>query len=346
MSLKSFLQKEWLFCLSLSIFVILSLAFRRLPNFSTDEFEVLFLLLVLFVTIQGLQESALLQRIALWFEQGKFIVLKLVGGTFLLSMFVTNDVALIVMVPLTLLMDIEYKDWIVILEALSANAAALFPYSNPQNLYIYWHYHLQLAEFIRTIAPFVFSFLLLVLGASLFINTSAKAKNIQIAIKKEARYFIAFFILIILTILKVVPLFVGGVVLLYALFLYPQALKIDYFLLVTFFLFFGISDHIQYAFAQELANPRSVFLSSLLLSQLISNVPATLVMANFTSHWQALLWGVNVGGYGLFWGSLANLIALKLYIRSFHDLSFVVKFLIANFLALGVGISLYTFMAS
>ena len=305
------------------------------------------MLLTLFVTIKGFEQSALLKALARYFEKGRFVGIKLIIGTFILSMFVTNDVALVVMVPLTLLLEIEKRDWIVILEALSANAAALFPYSNPQNLYIYWHYHIDPWTFVQTIAPFSLLFFVAIVGVAALLNPKVyKKRALKVTIKKEAWHFVAFFIVIILTILKILPLFIAALVLLYAIFLYPEALKIDYFLLFTFLLFFGISDNFRSLFAQELASPHHIFLSSVSLSQLISNVPAAIIMADLTSHWQGVLWGVNVGGYGVLWGSLANLIAFKLYIKKYQNRAFLGKFLFLNFLALFYGIALYIFMAS
>jgi Na+/H+ antiporter NhaD/arsenite permease-like protein len=104
---------------------------------------VLFILFVLFVVVKGLQRSGLLLRLSQRIEGGQFIPLKLVIATFCLSMLVTNDVALTVIVPLTLFLNIDRKDVLVILEALAANAgSALTLFGNPQNLFIYWFYQI------------------------------------------------------------------------------------------------------------------------------------------------------------------------------------------------------------
>ena len=344
MSLKETIKKEWLFWLSFSLFLLSSSVLGRFPDFSLDELEVLFLLSTLFVTIKGLELSGFLEAMALRFEKGALAGLKLVAGTFALALFVTNDVALAVMVPMTLAMQIQRKDLLVIMEAIAANSAALFPFSNPQNLYIYWHYHLDVWTFVEAIAPFVLFFLIVVLVIAVSIKAKTSQRSRTISVSREAWHFLAFFFLIVLSIFKVVPLFVAGLVLFYALVLYPRALCIDYFLLATFFFFFGISDNFQYAFAKELANPHHVFLSSVALSQLISNVPAAIVMADFTSHWREVLWGVNVGGFGVLWGSLANLIAFKLYTQKYQNKTFLPKFLLFNFIALGFGVGLFFFL--
>ena len=121
-------------------------------------------------------------------------------------------------------------------------------------------------------------------------------------------------------------------------------LRVDYGLLAIFVLFFGLTDNIQFLFATMLAHPHHVFLLSSSLSQIISNVPAALLLADFTPHWQALLWGVSVGGFGSMVGSLANLITYRLYqkqesteqhfVWKFHAMSYVAFF--AGWLLYGV----------
>ena len=334
--MRAFLAKEWLFFLSLFLAVASSLFLWRLPRISSDELEVLFILSMFFITIKGLEQSGFLKAVALWLEQGRWTALKLLLGTFAISMFVTNDVALVTMVPLTLLLNIERKELLVILEAIAANGAALFPFGSPQNLYIYWHYDVSFWEFVAVIAPFVIVSLLFVLLAAAFFRFNVTPRREPIHFhRRKAFAYLALFILVILTILKVLPLFVAFVVFFYALMLDQKALTIDYLLLATFLLFFAIADNFSYYFNHQLHAPQHVFLLSLALSQIMSNVPATLVMANFTSNWQALLWGVSVGGYGILWGSLASLIAYRFYSQKFGGgLSFLVKFLTLNYAAL------------
>ena len=139
-----FISKQWLLIVSGSGLLLTSIYAGHLPSYSTREVEVLFVLLVLFVVINGLRQSGLIARMSQYLDTGRFIALKLVLVTFLLSMFLTNDVALMVVVPITLALDITGKSTLVILLALAANAgSALTPIGNPQNLYIYWFYELS-----------------------------------------------------------------------------------------------------------------------------------------------------------------------------------------------------------
>ncbi len=341
--MRDFVVKEWLFVLSSFLALVTSLYLWRIPNITQDELQVLFILAMFFIAIKGLEQSGFLKAVALWLERGRWVGVKLLLGTFFLSMFVTNDVALVTMVPLTLLLNVEKKEYLVILETIAANGAELFPFGSAQNLYIYWHYGVPFWEFVTAIAPFVAVSLLFVLLSTAFFGfkTTPRTEPIHFH-KQDAFAYIALFFIVLLTILKVLPLFVAFVVFFYALILDRKTMKIDYLLLVTFLLFFAIADNFAFYFSRELLAPHHIFLLSLGLSQLMSNVPATLVMANFTANWKAILWGVNVGGYGLLWGSLASLISYRFYIQSFNtSLSFLFKFLGLNFAALLLGVACY-----
>ncbi len=345
-TLIDFILKEWLLFTS-SIGLILTSAFTgHIPLYSISELEVLFILFILFITVNGLQKSGLMLKIATSMEKGKAIPLKLVMTTFFLSMIVTNDIALIVIVPLTLSLSIDRKDVLVILEALAANAgSALTPVGNPQNLFIYWFYHVDPHTFIKTIAPFSLLFFILLVIASLYIKTKNRSQNDPLQeINKKAYFYGVLLIVVLLTVLHLLPLLSGIIVFLFALFFDRKALHIDYALLFTFLFFFGIADNLKLMLATEISHSGHIFLSSALASQVMSNVPATLLFAKFTSNWQALLWGVNAGGFGSLFGSLANLIAYKLYVtheKTDNTAGFTAKFLIFGYAALFISVGLY-----
>ena len=342
-----FLLREWLLVTSGVGLALTSLLTRRLPRFSGDEWSVLLILFALFVTVKGLQESGLIAHVARWIERGRAIPLKLVLGTFFLAMLVTNDVALVVMVPLTLSLRIKRKDIIVILEALAANAgSALTPFGNPQNLYLYWHYQVPPVTFITTIAPFSLTFLVLLAGVAWAVKPGSEgtSKTSLPAMHPRAWGFGGLFLILVLAILHVLPLWVVGVVMLAAVVLDRNAWRVDYAILVTFFFFFGITDNLKQVLTAELQHAGHVFLLSALTSQFISNVPTALLFAEFTSRWQALLWGVNAGGFGSLVASLANLIAYKFYLADSQTeapLAFTMKFLGMGLAALGIAVLLY-----
>ncbi len=341
-----FILKEWLVIASGAGLILTAFYTKHFPSYSTQEIQVLFILFVLFIAVNGLRESGAIFKTAQNMERGKALSLKLILTTFFLSMVVTNDVALIVMVPLTLSLNINKKDILVILEALAANSgSALTPIGNPQNLFIYWSYGVNPGTFIKTIAPFSLVFLGLLIASSLFVNVKTKLKEMTVQkINKKAYVYGALLFIVLLTILHVLPVLSGIVVILFALIFDRKTLHVDYALLFSLLFFFGIADNLKIILVSEISHSGHIFLFSALASQVMSNVPAALLFAKFTSNWQALLWGTNAGGFGSLFGSLANLIAYKIYIT--HEATnntamFTAKFLIMGYAALSVSIGLY-----
>ncbi len=341
-----FILQEWLLIASGTGLILTAFYARRFPDYSIQEIQVLFILLILFITVNGLQTSGFVLKLAKSMESGKFIPLKLVLATFLFSMLVTNDVTLIVMVPLTLSLDINRKDILVILEALAANSgSALTPVGNPQNLYIFWFYDVRPDVFIKTIAPFSLVFLCLLIGYSLFLQTeNSSNKRVLPAVNKKAYIYLIFLLIVLLTVFRVLPLQSGGAVIIFALIFDRKVLRIDYALLLSFLFFFGIADNLNFILAARLSHSGHIFILSALASQVMSNVPATLLFAKFTSNWPALLWGVNAGGFGSLFGSLANLIAYKIYIKHDDRISsarFTTEFFLLGYLSLFIAACLY-----
>lgn len=341
-----FVLREWLVIASGVGLALTTFYTKHFPVYSANEMQVLFILFVLFVAVNGLRKSGLILKIAQSIEKGKVIPLKLVVATFFLSMLVTNDIALIVIVPLTLSLNINRKDILVILEALAANSgSALTPVGNPQNLFIYWFYGIHPYRFIKTIAPFSLVFLGLLIVSSLLVKIRNGLQENQVQkINKKAYIYEVLLIVVLLTVFHVLPVFSGFSVILFALIFDRRALRVDYALLFSFFFFFGIADNLKIMLASEISHSGHIFLFSALASQIMSNVPATLLFAKFTANWQALLWGTNAGGFGSLFGSLANLIAYKIYVThegANNTAIFTRRFLIMGYMALFVSIGLY-----
>ena len=168
--------------------------------------------------------------------------------------------------------------------------------------------------------------------------------SLTVSFNRSNFYFLFAFLLFILVTLKILPFWVGLFILFIISILDFESLKVDYTLLLTFFFFFGFTDNLKDILHFHFKDPFHVFLGSLLASQFISNVPAALLFCDFTHYWKALLWGVNVGGFGSLFASLANLIAYRLYIRyapNESELSFFILFHILSYLFLLLGILLY-----
>ncbi len=342
-SIVKLLENEWLFFLSAVGLLSSSIFLHRLPNYSTDDFKVVFSLFVLLIIIKGLEESNFLRFLASSVERGKWVHVKLVGLTYFLSMLITNDVALLAVVPITLAMRVRRKVELVILEALAANAgSALTPFGNPQNMFIYYHYDLHFLQMFETIFPLVAICGVVLLFLAFLFGTSEVLIVRTPSFSKQAYLYLTFFVLFALAVLKLLPLWLGLLPVFCSLFKVRKLLKIDYFLLGTFLAFFGFTDNLHHAFGITMHSSGEVFWYSLILSQLISNVPATLFLADFTHNWKALLWGVNVGGFGDLIGSLATLIAYR-FVSKEEEFSWstLLRFHVYGFFFLVLGIFLF-----
>ena len=339
--------QEWLFLAGLTGLLLSVAWFRRLPRYSSDELQVLFLLWLLFVAVKGIEQSGLTAWVARYLERGGFLAVKLVLITFFLAALVTNDVALVIVVPLTLAMNTKRKGALVMLEAFAANAgSALTPFGNPQNLYLYWHYSLQPLDFFLTITPFSMLFLLIFLAAAALISvppvlTATPGSTVE----RSAGAYLLLLALLVLVVLRLLPFPFAYAVALGVFAFGKRALRVDYWLLLTFLVFFGLVDVLKPALEPLLAPAGHVFATAALTSQAISNVPATILLAEFTSNWRALLWGVSVGGFGSLIASFANLIAYRFYLTHQSDpakrRAFTVRFLVYGYLLFGAGAALY-----
>ncbi|MDP2716994.1 SLC13 family permease [Rheinheimera sp.] len=306
---------------------------------------------------RALEDSGYLARFAAWLlprcHSERLLALLLLLFAALLSAVITNDVALFILLPITLsigrLTGLPVGRLIIFL-ALAVNAgSALTPIGNPQNLLLWQASGYSFWQFTLMMAPLALSLLLLILLLSALAFGSRK---LSIAVPHNNRadncrlfgWSLAGYPLFILAMeYQLAPY--AALVLLAAYFLLKRSVVsgIDWLLLLVFMLMFidlsllAQLPLLQQLAAQLVAMPNGSYLGSALLSQLISNVPAAIFLQHFTDDWRALSWGVSVGGFGLAVGSLANLIALRLakqpgLWREFHYWSLPV---FAGSLALG-----------
>ncbi len=345
----SVLLKEWVLFAVLSGVIVTSLYLKRIPSYSIDDFQILFLLFVLFVVVNGLKNSNFFLKIASLIDKGGFISLKLVVLTAILSSIVTNDVALLIMVPLTLTTSVPLKADVIILEAMVANAgSSLFPFGNPQNLFIYWFYHINIWKFIKTIyvLPLV-TILFICVYIICFIQDKKKDYIVQASFIKLVKGFwiyIIFLGIVILIIMHFIPVYIGFLPIIYTLLFDRKSLQVDYLLLATFFCFFGLTDNLRDILQYSIEKRGEVFLFSAIASQFISNVPAALLFSDFTHNWKSLLWGVNVGGFGNLIGSFANLIVYRIYTKGLSvraTMNFLIRFHLIGYVFFAVGCILF-----
>lgn len=312
--------REWPLIVAILLFTGSSLYLKHFPQYRLEDFKVIFTLWVFLLIVKGLSRSGFFKKVALFLERGNFVSLKLVLFTFFLSMFITNDVALFVVVPATLLLNLSSFEKLltVVGETVAANiGSALLPFGNPQNIYLYFHFKYTFWEFVKAIYPFAFLlFPLIVPFFVLGVRTKlSKEEKFKLDLKKCCIYLL-FFTLFVVSLMGFLPLEIGIVIPLYVVLFDRKTLLVDYGLLLTFLAFFGFSDNLS-SFLKDipLKDSTGVFWSAVLGSQIFSNVPTALILGGLIKPTlkNALLWGVNAGGFGTLVGSMANLIAYRLY---------------------------------
>ena len=329
----SFIIKDRVF--TISLLLAIASCFIHPPKLEYLNIHVLVSLFNLMLAIKALDELRLLDKIAISIlnrcNNSKSVSAILIFLCFFSSMFVTNDVALLTFVPLTLV--ISRKTGIpmietIILQTIAANiGSSLTPMGNPQNLFIYSFYGLKPMAFFITV------FLVAVLGiSSLYFSIymlhkrELKLELASIRIKDRNRAAIWGIVLaiIVASIFGLISYQIAFIITLMTVLLFNIKLliKIDYMLLLTFICFFifigNIADTnvVQTLASESLKDSSSVFFSSILVSQFISNVPASILLAEFTTDWKSLLLGVNIGGLGTMIASMASVISYKLFIMA------------------------------
>lgn len=246
-----------------------------------------------------------------------------------LSMWLTNDVALFVVVPLMVslraLTPLPFRR-LVIVVALAVNAGSVAtPLGNPQNLFLWQLSGVSFGRFVVTLGPLAIALMVLLLAVTacafrakpLDLSGDAVALPVQRMHALIAAVLFAAFVLLADAHHPLPGLVAVAIVLLVVK--RDAVLKIDWLLLLIFVLMFVVlrsaaalpvvHDAIAHA---HLDSPLHVFAAGAVLSQGISNVPAAILLSEFTHDWRALAFGVSVGGFGFAIGSLANLIAVRL----------------------------------
>ena len=357
--IKAFLQKETVLCIAALCAVATMLLVPPDGEYlHYIDWRVLCLLLCLMAVVAGFKSLGafdwltwqLLRRI----KSGRVLGVTLVLLPFFCSMLVTNDVALIVFVPFTLalLSGLGCERAmvpVIVLQTVAANLGSMAtPVGNPQNLYLYAAYSLSAGEFFSVVLPLTALSLAALTAASIPVLPRAlpeqSLREERISSAGKLGLYAALFVLCLLTVFRVVPYPVTTAVVVAALFLADRKLlkEIDFMLLLTFVCFFVVSENLGRVeavreFLQSLLSG-STLLTAVGASQVISNVPAAVLLSAFTEDWRALLAGVNIGGLGTPIASLASLITLKLYMRwpGAKVGRFMVVFTVANLLGLAL----------
>ncbi len=291
---------------------------------------VLVLLFCLMIVVAGIRKAGVFEllqtKLSKMVRTEKTMVLVLCMICFFASAFITNDVALITFVPFSLIILKNQKPssiiFAVVMETVAANLGSLItPIGNPQNLYLYTHYNMNIAEFFKITIPLgavclIMILVCLILRKNAYLS-SGNQQN-QVTLKCGAVViFSGLFVLCILSVLDIVSCYITlAVVVVITLFYDKQLLReADYILLVTFVFFFVFAGNVAripviYDFIASAMDGREVLISAV-ISQIVSNVPAAAMLSAFTDDAKALILGTNIGGLGTIIASMASLISYR-----------------------------------
>lgn len=271
----------------------------------------------------------LAQKLVRYFRNTRLAILALVYITFIGSMLITNDTALLTFLPLSYFVlhatkNDKYLAFTFIMQNCAANLGGMLtPFGNPQNLYLYTKFNIPNDAFLSImLPPFVISMVLITV-CCLFVKAEPLAVPDQVSHMdtKRAVLYGVLFALAVAIVLRAMPYWIGLVVIPVTLFFSDrEALKkVDYPLLLTFVAFFTFAgnmarmESVQQLFSALLQ--KNTLLFSALSCQVISNVPAAILLSQFTNDYAPLLQGVNIGGAGTLIASLASLITFQEYTR-------------------------------
>ena len=362
---KDFLRRELTLCISLVAAVIS--CFFVPPDgayLGYLDLRTLALLYALMVVVAGLRHAGvftlLAHRLCARAGSVRTMGITLVLLSFFSAMLITNDVALLTFVPFAVVvlgMAHQEKEliWVVVLQTVAANlGSVLTPVGNPQNLYLYSRYHLSMGDFFSATLPLWLISLAVVLLLSLRLSRS----HVEVFLgeepeldKKSLSLYLLLFALCLAVVLRLIGWYVMLPLLILVLLIFDRRRlkEADFMLLLTFVCFFVFAGNLARVPAVEALLSRLLLgrelLAGALVSQVISNVPAALLLSGFTENGRELLLGVNIGGLGTPIASLASLISLKLYSHSEHSHSgkYLGLFSLVNFallIALLLGYSL------
>ena len=357
-------KKEVVLTIAILLAVISAFLIHPDKEYTTYiDFRTLAILFCLMAVMVGLQKIGLFRFVAEKLLEKvshiRGLIFILIMLCFFSSMLITNDVALITFVPFTfivlkMILGERCEELIVpviVMQTIAANLGSMLtPIGNPQNLYLYGKTTMNFVSFIVFMLPYTAIAFVVLAGWCLIFRYKGEKKveltidqNAEIAqYKKQLLIYGILFVLCILTVAHVIAYLVTlGVVLIVVFFLDRHVLKeVDYALLLTFvgfFVFIGNMGRVPAfnTFIQNIIDGNEV-LTSVVASQFMSNVPAALLLSGFTSQYELLIVGTNLGGLGTLIASMASLISFKYIGKEYGHLKgkYMLYFTAANILFL------------
>ncbi|MBQ8018213.1 MAG: anion permease [Methanobrevibacter sp.] len=298
-----FFKNETVFSISL-ILAVISCFFAK-PSIDYINWDTIILLLVIMIVVEILKNLAifevLVRKLLTKIASARGLVFVLVFTCFFSSIFITNDVSLIIFVPFSILAlkKVNRLDLAIItvsLQTIAANVGCMvLPIGAPHNIVMYTVSHIPFESFFMILFPYILVSLVFLIVILLFVPNEKiiLPKFNKIEFKTEN-------------------------------FIKRVLMGVDYFLLLTFialFILIGNLENIPFfnaLFSKWILGNEVLW--GVLSSQVISNVPAAMLLSGFSSNYEAIIVGINIGGFGTLIASMANLISYKIFAREFRDL--------------------------
>ncbi|MBO5746077.1 MAG: citrate transporter [Clostridia bacterium] len=349
----AFIKKNAVMCIALVAAVVTGIIIppdkTYVGYFDYKTLTCLFCVLAVVCALKNIDFFYMLARkVVQLFKNARMSVLALVYITFIGSMLIANDMALLTFLPLGFLVltttgKEKYMAFTFIMQNIAANLGGMLtPFGNPQNLYLYTKYEIPNPEFMAIMAPpFILSVALITLCCVIFVKPeplSLPDEKIVLDPKRTVLY-LMLFALSIAIVFRGIPYWIGLIVIpVVLIFADRKALKdVDYGLLFTFVFFFIFAGNMaRIEVVRELFSTlldKSALLFSVVSCQVISNVPSAILLSQFTGNYQDLLVGVNIGGVGTLISSLASLITFREYVKHNHGKTalYIGEFSLFNF---------------
>ena len=320
-----------------------------LSYFDTRTLACLFITLGVVCALRNIKFFTILARkLVLLTGTLRTLFLMLICITFLGSMLIANDMALITFLPLgyfalSVTHKEKYMAYLFILQNISANLGGMLtPFGNPQNLYLYSYYNIPTGEFCSImLMPFLLAIALLAVCCMFVKNEklSISEKFPEKLSMKRTVLYLMLFAMSLLVVFRVMPVLMGLVIITAVLLVVDRdaLMMVDYPLLMTFFFFFIFAGNLsRIDVVIEFFNVLldwDTLLVSVMSCQFISNVPTAILLSQFTNDYQSLLVGVNIGGTGTLIASLASLITFSEFrvLYPGHSKKYLLMFTVINF---------------
>ena len=331
----AFVKKNAVMCIALIAAIVTSIIIpidkEYVGYYDYKTLTCLFCVLAVVCALKNINFFYMLARkVVQLFKTARMSILALVYITFIGSMLIANDMALLTFLPLGFFVltstgKQKYMAFTFIMQNIAANLGGMLtPFGNPQNLYLYTRYEIPNLEFMGIMAPpFILSVVIITICCILFVKPEPLCLSDEKVVldPKRTILYLILFALSIVIVFRAIPYWIGLIVIPVVLLIVDRkALRmVDYGLLFTFVFFFVFAgnmariDAVRELFSAFLE--KSTLLFSVVSCQCISNVPSAILLSQFTDSYADLLVGVNIGGVGTLIASLASLITFREYVK-------------------------------